>query len=165
MSLQSHKRFNTLLNSSVEKVCDATFTDFRVFGNTLTPTPLIPLFMRVHSKSKTRITRDQKSGSVLEAVRKVKLWNLNLHIPQNQFDIRFTLNIETIVPPNELRLDTASETQFQRHKDRISYVNENMGIKVDLTQVGVNYTILIFFLRDQKVPKNRTSWRLNFWET
>ena len=128
--LESHKQFNTLLNNNVEKVNNTV--PIRLFhrdlGNTLTPTPSIPLLMKVFSfRDKTRITRDQKSGKDLGTDQKVKLWNLNLHVPQSQFDIRFTLNIETIIPVRDLQFEPTFQTQFQRHKDRISYVNENMG--------------------------------------
>ena len=126
MSSQSHKTFNTLLNSEVEK------GRWR-YSHTYTTDSFINTDA---SQTKMRITRDQRSGNVVEAVKKTKLWNLNLHIPQSQFDVRFTLNIETAVPISNVRSDVISESPFQRHKDRISYINENMGVKVDLTQVS-----------------------------
>jgi len=73
------------------------------------------------------MTRDEKSGTVLACMQKVRLGNLDVYSPKRAADWRISVNMEIPVPPP---LGTATMT---RKKDRMSYSHEEFTI--DLTQV------------------------------
>ncbi|EIW51553.1 mRNA capping enzyme [Trametes versicolor FP-101664 SS1] len=76
---------------------------------------------------KVRVTRDEKTGTVLECVRKIRLADLNIYSPKRAADWRISVNLEVPVPPP---LGTSTHS---RKKDRMRYSHEEFVI--DLTQV------------------------------
>ncbi|KAI0647666.1 CYTH-like domain-containing protein [Trametes meyenii] len=76
---------------------------------------------------KVRVTRDEKTGEVIAAVRKIRLADLNIYSPKRAADWRISVNLEVPVPPP---LGSPTNT---RKKDRMSYSHEEFVI--DLTQV------------------------------
>ena len=45
-------------------------------------------------REKIRVTRDEKSGEVLEKIRKVRLGDLNIYSPKRAADWRVSVNLE-----------------------------------------------------------------------
>ena len=80
-----------------------------------------------HNKDKIRVTRDEKSGNVIECMKKIRLGDLNISSPKRAADWRVSVNLEVPVPPP---VGTSTHT---RRKDRISYSHEEC--RIDLTQV------------------------------
>jgi polynucleotide 5'-triphosphatase len=95
---------------------------------------------------KVRVQRDERTGRVVECVRKTRLADLNVYCPKRQADFRVSVNIEQ--PGESLyahirrqsRLtyhDAVPQPQgtpsYTRKKDRIAYSHEEFTI--DLTQV------------------------------
>ncbi|KZP18893.1 mRNA capping enzyme [Athelia psychrophila] len=76
---------------------------------------------------KVRLTRDEKTGEVVECVRKVRLNDLNIYSPKRGADWRVSVNLEIPMP------QPLGSPLFTRRKDRISYTHEEFSI--DLTQV------------------------------
>jgi len=73
------------------------------------------------------VTRDDKTGTVLECMRKVRLGDLNIYSPKREADWRVSVNLEV---PMSHPIGTPTLT---RRKDRLSYSHEEF--KIDLTQV------------------------------
>ncbi|TCD70742.1 mRNA-capping enzyme subunit beta [Steccherinum ochraceum] len=127
MTLAQHKHFNSILNNL------KTFSAQP--GHTSAPLEythlhLVDTFYQPDStrdKDKVRVTRDEKSGTVLECMQKVRLGNLDVYSPKRAADWRISVNMEIPVPPP---IGTATLT---RKKDRMSYAHEEFTI--DLTQV------------------------------
>ncbi|THV03054.1 mRNA triphosphatase CET1 [Dendrothele bispora CBS 962.96] len=78
-------------------------------------------------KSKIRVTRDEKTGNVVEVMKKIRLGDLNVVSPRWATDWRVSVNLEV---PVSHPLGSATHT---RRKDRMSYTHEEFVI--DLTQV------------------------------
>jgi len=78
-------------------------------------------------RDKIRVTRDEKTGTVLECMRKIRLGDLNVYSPKREADWRVSVNLEV---PVSHPLGSATHT---RRKDRLSYSHEEF--KIDLTQV------------------------------
>lgn len=83
--------------------------------------------------SKCRITRDQTTGAIVEAIDKRRIADLALHIPQATVDVRISVNIERKLT----NITEASIANWRldgvRRKDRLSYYDRH--IQADLTQV------------------------------
>lgn len=47
-----------------------------------------------HSKEKIRLTRDEKTGNVVECVKKIRLGDLNIYSPKRQADWRVSVSLE-----------------------------------------------------------------------
>ncbi|KAH8085402.1 mRNA capping enzyme [Cristinia sonorae] len=124
MSLSQHKHFNNMLNnlktSSSQPGHPATPLDY-------THLHLIDTFYQSDTKEKIRVTRDEKSGTVLACMQKVRLGNLDIYSPKRAADWRVTVNLEIPVPP------PLGSPTLARKKDRMSYSHEEFTI--DLTQV------------------------------
>jgi len=74
------------------------------------------------------VTRDEKTGDVLAAVKKIRLGNLDVYNPKRAADWRISVNVEV---PVQHPLGSPTHS---RRKDRISYAHEEFVI--DLTQVA-----------------------------
>lgn len=99
-----------------------------------------------HDRDKIRVTRDEKTGTVLESMRKVRLGNLDIYSPKRQADWRISVNLEipgtcfNALCPKFLKKNLGhsvshplGSSTFTRRKDRMSYSHEEFNI--DLTQV------------------------------
>ena len=103
-----------------------------------------------NDKEKIRVTRDEKTGTTLECMRKLRLGNLNVYSPKYAADWRVSVNLEipSAFPPSFflfelgflLKIYLKSVVQHpvgavshSRRKDRVSYSHEEFCI--DLTQV------------------------------
>jgi len=124
MSLNTHRHYNELLNklklTSSEPSHPSTPLAY-------THLHLIDSFYSDNSREKIRLTRNERSGDIVECVRKVRLGDLNVYSPKRAADWRVSVNLEIPVSPP---IGTPTHT---RRKDRISYSHEEFSI--DLTQV------------------------------
>ena len=103
------------------------------------------------NRDKTRVTRDEKSGHVIECVRKMRLGDLNVYSPKRAADWRISVNIEVPGMCHLIIISIAENRKVHNHalvphpvgtpthtrrKDRICYSHEEFNI--DLTQVTSN---------------------------
>jgi hypothetical protein len=145
-SQNAHKHYNELLNQL--KISSSQP------GYVSTPLQyahryLVDSFYPTDSREKIRVTRDEKTGEVVECVRKIRLKDLNVYSPKRTADWRVSVNLEV---PGECffhlgrvqctwilmrGLHTVPQPvgtpTHTRRKDRISYSHEEFSI--DLTQV------------------------------
>uniref|UniRef100_A0A0W0F254 mRNA-capping enzyme subunit beta n=1 Tax=Moniliophthora roreri TaxID=221103 RepID=A0A0W0F254_MONRR len=121
-----HKHFNGLLNklkisSSQPGYASGTPLDYSHLY-------LVDSFYQdTNSRDKIRVTRDEKSGQVVESMRKLRLGDLNIYSPKRAADWRVSVNLEI---PVQI---PAGQPLYSRRKDRMSYSHEEFTI--DLTQV------------------------------
>ncbi|KAG1872369.1 CYTH-like domain-containing protein [Suillus subalutaceus] len=116
MSLTQHKHFNTILN------------DLKIIS--YTHVKVIDSFYSTEDREKIRVTREEKTNTVLEITRKIRLGDLNIYSPKRAVDWRVSVSLE--VPVSH---PIGSPTHVRR-KDRICYSHEEFNI--DLTQVHSN---------------------------
>ncbi|KAJ7043993.1 CYTH-like domain-containing protein [Mycena alexandri] len=125
MSVEQHKHFNTRLNELQNSSSQPGFPS----------TPLGYVHLKLvdsfypsdNSHEKIRVTRDDKTGKVLECMRKIRLGDLNIFSPKRAADWRVSVNLEV---PVSHPIGSPTHT---RKKDRLSYSHEEFSI--DLTQV------------------------------
>ncbi|KAF7299126.1 mRNA-triPase domain-containing protein [Mycena indigotica] len=125
MSMQQHKHFNTRLNELKLSSSQPSF-------------PASPLgYSHLHlvdsfypsddNKNKIRVTRNEKTGEVVECMRKIRLGDLNVYSPKRAADWRISVSLEVPVT------HPIGSATHSRKKDRLSYSHEEFSI--DLTQV------------------------------
>ncbi|KAJ3731267.1 CYTH-like domain-containing protein [Lentinula guzmanii] len=134
MTAAQHKHFNTLLNklkisSSQPGYASSSPLDYHHLH-------LVDAFYPSESndREKIRVTRDEKTGTVTESMKKIRLGDLNVYSPKRMADWRVSVNLE--VPVAQFaRYSTSSCWIFDTYpeKDRMSYSHEEFNI--DLTQV------------------------------
>ncbi|CAK5284246.1 unnamed protein product [Mycena citricolor] len=132
MSSHQHRHFNTRLNELKMASSQSSFPSTPLEYNHL---HLIDSFYasseNPKDKEKIRVTRDEKTGNVLECMRKVRLGDLNIYNPKRHADWRVSVNVEI---PVQHPVGSVSHT---RKKDRLSYTHQEFII--DLTQVTASY--------------------------
>ncbi|EPQ51042.1 mRNA triphosphatase CET1 [Gloeophyllum trabeum ATCC 11539] len=127
MSIAKHRHYNELLNNLMTSSLQP--------GHPTTPLQyahryLIDSFYPADNprdREKIRVTRDEKSGAVLECMKKMRLGDLNVYSPKRGADWRISVSLEIPVPP------PSGNPTHTRRKDRLSYTHEEFVI--DLTQV------------------------------
>ncbi|KAI0058272.1 mRNA triphosphatase CET1 [Artomyces pyxidatus] len=127
MSAMQHKHFNTLLNNLKAASDQPTHPSSPL---AYTHLHLVDSFYAPENprdRDKIRVTRDEKTGEVLETLKKVRLANLDIYSPKRAADWRVSVNVEVPVPHP---LGSSTHT---RRKDRMSYAHEEF--RIDLTQV------------------------------
>lgn len=156
MSLQQHKKMNEVLNRQVQLSMDPAAKRARI---TYKHTKEIDMFYELDqeafnllpphtqrvisqsgSRQRIRITRDAKSGDVINRVIKVRISNLEISSPQTEWDYRIGINLEISYPGPIDALKPAVEPgrsveSMERRKDRMSYSWMNV-YQIDLTQVS-----------------------------
>lgn len=125
MTANQHKHFNTLLNNlnNESRSSHSTGTPMDYSHRYLLDT----FFPSSDVKEKIRLTRDEKTGNIIECMRKIRLGDLNITSPKRSADWRISVNLEV---PVSTPAGTPSHT---RRKDRLSYSHEEF--RIDLTQV------------------------------
>ncbi|KAI6129776.1 CYTH-like domain-containing protein [Pisolithus croceorrhizus] len=129
MSAAQHKHYNTLLNQLQQQS--------REPGHPSTPlgykhVKLVDSFYasdNPRDREKIRVTKDEKTGTILEVMTKIRLGDLNIYCPKRTADWRVSVNLEVPVPA----FKPAGPPTHTRKKDRICYSHEEFNI--DLTQV------------------------------
>ncbi|KAJ4001651.1 CYTH-like domain-containing protein [Lentinula boryana] len=127
MTAAQHKHFNTLLNklkisSSQPGYASSSPLDYHHLH-------LVDAFYPSESndRDKIRVTRDEKTGTVTESMKKIRLGDLNVYSPKRMADWRVSVNLEVPAP------HPVGSSTHTRKKDRMSYSHEEFNI--DLTQV------------------------------
>lgn len=93
--------------------------------------------MDPNHRPKLRITTDP-SGTEKDRIVKIRVGDLEIYCPQNEFDIRISVNLECSYPANYealgyAELDSNPENSKPRDKDRLSY--QHQATSIDLTLV------------------------------
>ncbi|PPQ75512.1 hypothetical protein CVT24_013186 [Panaeolus cyanescens] len=134
MSSNQHRHFNNLLNqlktASDQPNHPSTplgYTHHYLVDSFFPPSDQGLSLGHPYDREKIRVTRDEKSGTVIESVRKIRLGDLNIVSPKNLADWRVSVNLE-VPMPHPVGIAT-----HKRRKDRLSYTHEEFVI--DLTQV------------------------------
>ncbi|KAF9026126.1 mRNA triphosphatase CET1 [Hymenopellis radicata] len=123
MTAHQHKHYNTLLNNlKMSSTSSPSPVDYHHLYHIDTFYP-----SEGREREKIRVTRDEKSGNVVECIRKIKLGDLNIYSPKRNADWRVSVNLEV---PEQHPVGSSIMT---RRKDRLSYTHEEFTI--DLTQV------------------------------
>lgn len=88
------------------------------------------------SKQKVRITRDTRTGQVLEKIIKHRVINLEISSPQTEWDYRISVNLEINYPgPSDNLVESMEHGRsYTRRKDRMCY-SHLQAYRIDLTQV------------------------------
>ncbi|KAH7914291.1 CYTH-like domain-containing protein [Hygrophoropsis aurantiaca] len=136
MSIGQHKHFNTILNE-LKRI--SSLPGHPSSPLEYTHVKVVDSFYESRDREKIRVTRDEKTGTVLECTRKVRLGDLNIYSPKRAADWRISVNLE--IPGKCFYLPIVSHPvgspTLTRRKDRICYSHEEF--KIDLTQV-TSYT-------------------------
>ncbi|KAJ7505436.1 CYTH-like domain-containing protein [Mycena galericulata] len=127
MSVHQHKHFNTRLNELKMSSSQPSFPSTPLGYSHLHLVDSFYPTENPHEKEKIRVTRDEKTGAVVECMRKIRLGDLNIYSPKRAADWRVSVNLEV---PVSHPVGTPTHT---RKKDRLSYTHEEFSI--DLTQV------------------------------
>jgi len=92
----------------------------------------------MRGSQKLRATRDAAKEKVIEAMYKIRIADLAIHMPNKPLDVRISVNLETPVTLTEAELAIlqAENYDIERFKDRRSYLDNAMGIQYDLTTVS-----------------------------
>jgi hypothetical protein len=91
---QQHKHFNTRLNELKMASAQPSFPSTPLNYSHL---HLVDSFYKTenpHDKEKIRVTRDEKTGAVIECMRKIRLGDLNIYSPKRAADWRVSVNLE-----------------------------------------------------------------------
>ncbi|KAL0058230.1 mRNA-capping enzyme subunit beta [Marasmius tenuissimus] len=84
-------------------------------------------FYESRDREKVRVTKEEKTGNLVESIKKIRLGDLNIYSPKRNADWRVSVNLEVPVP------QPSGQPSHTRRKDRLSYTHEEFS--VDLTQV------------------------------
>jgi polynucleotide 5'-triphosphatase len=90
---QQHKHYNNLLNQLKTASSQPTHIGSPVDYSHLY---LTDTFYATdgNDRDKVRVTRDDKTGTVLESMRKIRLGDLNIYNPKQNADWRVSVNLE-----------------------------------------------------------------------
>lgn len=121
MSTAQHKAFNQHLNAAVEESNRNKTRRPIIYKHTYMTDTIY--------KDRKRVTTNDKTGEVVEVIRKEKIDNLHILSPNTPFDLRISVNLEH---PAEKTGDEG-EPMKVRKKDRLTYTHQNY--QMDLTQV------------------------------
>jgi len=124
MSVRQHKHYNELLN---RLMTESSRPDHHSSPVEYKHLHLVDSFYPCDRRDKIRVTKDDKTGDVIECMRKIRLGDLNIFSPRRSADWRVSVNLEV---PAQHPLGSPTLT---RKKDRLSYTHEEFVI--DLTQV------------------------------
>jgi polynucleotide 5'-triphosphatase len=149
MSMAQHRRLNDYLNHVVReaqlpgrapmKYKHSRETDkFYDLPTHFLPN-LHPEVRAAHEKGgkspRVRVTRDDKTNQITATIIKLRLADLEVYCPNDDFDFRISVSLETAYPHPIEHLKEHLERGISqaRGKDRLSYTHQ--GFQVDLTQV------------------------------
>jgi polynucleotide 5'-triphosphatase len=149
MSMAQHRRLNEYLNHAVREAklqgrSPMTYKHTRETDKFYQlPSQFLqhlnPEVRRAHESSgkaaRVRVTRDDQTGQVMATIIKLRMADLEVFCPNDDFDFRISVSLETAWPhPIESLQEHLERGVSQaRGKDRLSYTHQ--GFQVDLTQV------------------------------
>jgi polynucleotide 5'-triphosphatase len=85
-------------------------------------------------EGKLRVTRDEKTGQLVECIIKRRLGDLHILSPKREVDWRLSVNLEEKADIG--MVGGAAKALYSRRKDRMEYLHQHFHI--DLTQVSDN---------------------------
>jgi len=111
----------------------------QIRDQTLPPCVSSPIANRGHT-AKVRVTYDQRTNEVLAKIVKVRIADINIHLPNCPLDCRVSINLEMDWPGEiddleQIAAASTRPTPPNRNKDRLSYNQSHY--QIDLTQVTV----------------------------
>lgn len=149
MTMAQHRRLNEYLNHTVREAklpgrSPMTYKHTRETDKfydlpsqmLATLTPEVRAAHEGKGKSaRVRVTRDNETNAVTATIIKLRMADLEVHCPSDEFDVRISVSLETVWPhPVEnLQEHLDHGVSQSRGKDRLSYTHQ--GFQVDLTQV------------------------------
>jgi hypothetical protein len=87
-SQQQHRHFNQLLNQlKTSPSLPSSPIDYSHYK-------LVDNFFPAEKGEKIRVTRDEKTGAVLECMKKIRLGDINIYSPKREADWRVSVNLE-----------------------------------------------------------------------
>ncbi|ODN96580.1 hypothetical protein L198_04296 [Cryptococcus wingfieldii CBS 7118] len=124
---QHHKSLNNLLNRAVESQASLPRDAGRIYFKR---SRLVDSFYDLGNEGggKVRVSRDMKTGDVVESVRKRRVGDCNVYCPGSAYDLRISVNVEE---PCEV---PEGQPKIIREKDRACY--QHQVCRVDLTSVN-----------------------------
>ncbi|KAK0611784.1 CYTH-like domain-containing protein [Immersiella caudata] len=107
-----------------------------VRDQTLPPCVTVPM----QHAAKVRVTYDQKTNEVLAKIVKVRIADINLHVPSSPLDCRISINLEmdwsgSVDDLEQMAAQSTRPAPPNRNKDRLSYNHSHY--QIDLTQVTI----------------------------
>jgi polynucleotide 5'-triphosphatase len=149
MSMQQHKRLNEYLNRTVKMAKEPgrqqidyqhtretdTFYDIPPsFLSGLSP-EVLKVQQQIRRGPRVRLTTDIKTRAITATIIKFRVADLEIYCPNDDFDCRISISLETRYPHPVDGLEEHLErgVSTARMKDRLSY--RHQGFQVDLTQV------------------------------
>lgn len=129
MSAAQHRHYNTLLNQLQQQSREPTHPSSPLGYKHVKLVDSFYASDNPRDREKIRVTRDEKTGTVLEVMTKIRLGDLNIYCPKRTADWRVSVNLEVPVPA----FHPPGSPTLTRKKDRMCYSHEEFNI--DLTQV------------------------------
>ncbi|KAI6103069.1 CYTH-like domain-containing protein [Pisolithus croceorrhizus] len=103
MSAAQHKHYNTLLNQLQQQSREPSHPSSPLGYKHVKLVDLFYASENPRDREKIRITQDEKTGTVLEVMTKIRLGDLNIYCPKRTADWRVSVNLEVPVPGNIFR--------------------------------------------------------------
>jgi polynucleotide 5'-triphosphatase len=92
--------------------------------------------------AKLRVTRDERTGQLLECIIKRRLGDLHVLCPKREVDWRISVNVEEKADIG--LVGGSARPLYSRRKDRMEYLHQHF--RVDLTQVTDNASVKVNFV-------------------
>lgn len=127
LNQSQHAHYNTLFNGQLNQNAGSwKYQHLRTFD-----------YILQFQGKKVRVTKDAASGDIIEAMHKIRLADLAIHLPRSHCDIRLSINREEQIPVADFEDGRLSHlvVDVERYKDRLSYELRDRKVKFDLTQV------------------------------
>ncbi len=132
---KQHEHLNTMLNERAALAASSSFQSAPLKAkHTLTQDEFHPApssHSSGHHDSKLRVTRDDRTGQLVECIIKRRLGDLHILCPKREVDWRISVNIEEKVDIS--MVSGNSKALYSRKKDRMEYAHQ--WFRIDLTQV------------------------------
>jgi len=137
LSPKQHEHLNRMLNERVALTASTSYAHAPLAARHLVT--MDEFFAAPHSHgesgdSKLRVTRDEKTGQLVECIIKRRLGDLHILCPKREVDIRISVNVEEKVDVG--LVGGSAKPLHSRRKDRMEYTHQHFH--VDLTQVTDN---------------------------
>jgi len=138
LSPKQHEHLNRMLNDRVAFTASTSYAHAPLAARHLVTMDEFFTISPSHphndsGEGKIRVTRDEKTGQLVECIKKRRLGDLHILCPKREVDWRLSVNLEEKV--DVLSVGGASKTHSRR-KDRMEYIHQHFH--VDLTQVTDN---------------------------
>ncbi|KAG8830060.1 mRNA-capping enzyme subunit beta, partial [Serendipita sp. 399] len=128
LSARQHEHLNRMLNEQVTRTVSSSYPYART---TFRHRQTTDEFYSQDADSKIRISRDTKTGQLMESIIKRRLGDLHIISPKREVDWRISVNTEEKVDPASV--GSGTRPYYSRRKDRMEYTHQHF--RIDLTQV------------------------------